>query len=78
VTGKSAASATTVPNPSVAKPGKLANAPEPTWLGDYAEAWSVAEREGKMLLVYFRRSGGYRLREEFERQTLADPDVRRE
>jgi len=68
VTDKTGASRTDIPNASPAGP---------TWLGDYTEAWGIAEREGKMLAVLFCRTGKCRLQEKFERETLADPEVRK-
>lgn len=45
------------------------------WLDDYAAAYHRARREGKMLLIYFRREGDGAI-ERFERETLADAEVR--
>ena len=62
--------ATTVPPQSSAKPGRggaRAAAPgkpaekkrptDVTWIGDYAQAWESADRQAKMLFVYFCKTG---------------------
>ncbi len=46
------------------------------WMSDYAEATSKAEREQRMLLVYFEKSGGPRSYADFEARTLSDAQVR--
>jgi hypothetical protein len=79
---------TTLPPQSSAKPGRGGNpaaAPakpaekkqpaDLAWLGDYAQAWDIAERQAKMLLLYFCSAG--RLSDKFDAEALADPEVRR-
>jgi len=81
--------ATTVPPQSSAKPGpggksaaKPAKPPEKkqpadlAWLGDYAQAWESAERQAKMLLVYFCSTEACRLSDKFDAEALADAEVR--
>ncbi len=43
---------------------------------DYEQARQAAQRQGKMLLIYFRRGDGGGGCREFEEQTLADTEVR--
>lgn len=55
-------------------PGAKASRPQP-WYTDYAAAVHAAQRQHKMLLIYFRQDGntsGAR----FESEALADPTVR--
>ena len=49
---------------------------EVTWLSDYAEAMYTARQEGKMLLAYFH-SPTDTLSRRFEKETLADSNVRK-
>lgn len=46
-----------------------------SWHADYQAAWEQANREQKMLLVFFRAAGRDRAARAFERKTLADPEV---
>jgi hypothetical protein len=46
------------------------------WLSDYAEATAKAEREGRMLLIYFAKGDGAGGCTEFETRTLSDARVR--
>jgi hypothetical protein len=87
---KASSPATTVPPQSSAKPGgggapaaapgKPAEKKRPTnvaWLGDYAQAWEIADRQAKMLFVYFCKTGQSQLRDKFDSEALADPEVRK-
>ena len=64
---------------SAAKPEKppvrAVKPPTVSWCTDYAKAMDIAQREGRMLLIYFYRPGRNPLREKFESQTLTDPLV---
>lgn len=53
------------------QPGKV------TWHTDYARAMELAERQGKMMLVYFFDPREGKLRKRFESETLADATIRR-
>lgn len=59
--------------------GEPAKSPERAlaldWCVGYAEAVEVAQREAKMLLIWFQKPGGCRLCDEFSRKTLSDPEV---
>ncbi len=46
------------------------------WMSDYGEATARAEREGRMLLIYFQCQDGDGGCAEFENKTLTDPKVR--
>lgn len=46
------------------------------WLDNYARASSIAEREGKMLLIFFCVAKGEQSTEAFESQVLGDASVR--
>ncbi len=59
-----------------AKPPEKTQSVDLTWLGDYTQAWESAERQAKMLLVYFRSTDRCRLSEKFDAEALADPEVR--
>ena len=59
------------------KPAEPKQPAEPPWLGDYFQAWLKADREGKMLLVYFCKPSASPLGEKFDSGALADPDVRK-
>ena len=45
------------------------------WLEDYGKATDMAERQGKMLLIYFRDSAENPLCKQFESEALADTEV---
>lgn len=46
------------------------------WHGDYREAMNMARQERKLLLVYFRRDPGENGPDDFERQVLAQEEIR--
>ena len=46
-----------------------------SWHTDYARAMEIAERQGKMMLVYFFDADEHKLRDQFELETLADATV---
>ena len=48
---------------------------ELSWLDDYRRGTDLAEREGKMLLIYFRDMGETPLCNRFESEALADAEV---
>jgi hypothetical protein len=50
---------------------------EVAWMSDYAAAVRKAEKERKMLLIRFEAPSGNARCERFERETLADAEVRR-
>jgi len=52
-------------------------APEVTWLADYAEAMRLAEQQKKMLLISFCDCGANEACARFKQETLDDPLVRR-
>jgi hypothetical protein len=47
------------------------------WRDDYAEATSIAKREGKMLLIFFSIAEGNQSTQSFESQVLGDESIRR-
>jgi len=51
-------------------------APKIDWLTDYAEAMQRAENQGRMMFIFFYYPGVNRLRDHFEANGLADPQVR--
>ena len=52
-------------------------APAVRWLSHYAKATDIAERQGKMLFVYFYDTAADSPCERFERETLQNPQVQR-
>jgi len=56
-------------------PKEPEQAPELDWSAGYAEAVEVAQREAKMVLIWFQKPGGCRLCDQFSRETLSDPEV---
>ena len=46
------------------------------WLADYAAARELADREDRMLLIFFRDAGNGALAKRFEAETLGDPKIR--
>ena len=58
-----------------ASPGQHGFQSELSWLDDYRHGTELAEREGKMLLIYFRDMGENPLCGQFESETLADAEV---
>jgi hypothetical protein len=50
---------------------------EPVWHASYQEAMDVADREGRMLLVFFHRPGQWAVGDRFEAETLANADIRK-
>jgi hypothetical protein len=59
-------------------PGNRTEAPSVRWLNDYAKATTAAEGANKMLLIYFCDSAKGGLCEQFDNETLSDPQVRRQ
>jgi hypothetical protein len=59
-------------------PGGRDEAPAVKWLSDYAKATSAAEGANKMLLIYFYDSAKGSPCEQFAKETLDDPQVRRQ
>jgi hypothetical protein len=51
--------------------------PKVHWFCDYSEARTLAERENRMLLIFFHRAGKDEECRQFKTQTLDDPRVRR-
>ncbi|MFH1924627.1 MAG: thioredoxin family protein [Planctomycetota bacterium] len=56
-------------------PKEPEQAPELDWSAGYAEAVEVAQREAKMVLIWFQKPGGCQLCDQFRRETLTDPEV---
>jgi len=50
--------------------------PQSLWSSDYASAMARADREGRMLVIYFFDPAGDQACRQFESVTLADPSVR--
>jgi len=51
------------------------DAKPPRWTSDYAAARELADRENRMLLIFFRDAENDPRSERFETQTLADPKI---
>lgn len=63
------------PRQSAAAPAKPAPATKDLWTSDYASAMATAERQGKMLVIYFFDPAGSDLCRRFETGALADPAI---
>jgi len=50
---------------------------EVSWYTNYSKAMAVAEKQGKMMFVFFAQPGKNKLRDHMESVVLADPEVRR-